>query len=195
MIHKALLAVAGTAIVAGSAYGGYVVIREQRMEQEQTRSQEAVRSGVRQTAGQLSDTEGQGNRPDGAGDGVPEAGIERADIMGRVEAVGDGYLDVVTFSTPGMGAGGGMSGRGNMGAGEPNEQPDPGEGETKRVYFDDGTEYFTAAGGPDAEQTEANFGDIGEGDMVSVWFTEGDDDTMRATRIVTREGGIGPANR
>jgi len=193
MIRKALLSVVGTVIVAGSAYGGYVVIREQQT--EQNRNREAVRSGVRQTAGQPSDTEGRGNRPDGAGDGVPETGIERADIMGRVSAVGDGYIDIVTFSDPGMGAGRGPSGHGDMGAGKSGERTEPEEGEMKRVYFDDGTEYFTAAGGPDAEQTEAESGDMEAGDMVSVWLAEADGDTMKAARIVIRDGGMGSMAR
>jgi hypothetical protein len=195
MMHKGIFAAAGAVIIAGSAYGGYAVIREQGTERNREQNRESVQAEVREaeSAGNAGSAEARGNRPEGAGDGIPsEDGGERADIMGRVESVGDGYVDIATVEDPGAGAG---RGTGVRGTGDPSERPEPEEGETKRVYFDDGTECFIGGGGSGMESADAEIGDIEEGDIVSVWLADADGDTMKASRIIVRDGDMGPIAR
>lgn len=191
MIHKGILAAAGTVILAGSSYGGYTVIREQRVNRNDVGVQVETRSQVQQTVGKPSDPDVRGNRPEEAGDGVPvgESG-ERADISGIVSAIGDGYADVATFSGAGTGPGTGSgAGRGGRGAAVSADAPTPETGETVRIVLLDSTEYLVSAGGPDTEQAGATLADLEEGVTVSVWLEADDDDTMKAAeRIVIRDG-------
>lgn len=191
MIHKAVIAAAGSLALAGSAYGGYAVIREQRANQEADRNRIAIQTGVREAVGKPADEEVRGNRPEGAGDGAPigEPGA-RADVSGVVSAVGDGYADIATFTGLGAGSGSGQRAGGGRGSAE-TDVPMPETGETVRIILSESTEYLLSAGGPDAGQSDASFSDLGAGGIVSVWFAGDDDDIMKtAERIVIREEAV-----
>jgi len=185
MLHKGMFAVVGVLVLAGSAYGGYSLVREQRMERNRDQEQDMTRAGTRSMEEKTDDTGMRGNRPEGVGGGVPEEGDAHADLVGRIETVGDGYIDLAIRANPGPGSSGvGMDGS----TGRPGSEA----GEVIRLYIDDGTDYFISDAGPDAGRTETGSKDIAEDAMISVWLVEGDDDTMRAERIVIREGGVVP---
>ena len=187
MIQKAALAAAGTVILAGSAYGGYMVIREQQANHEQTR--EIAPVDIREMTEKWSDEGTRDNLPEDAGDGK---GSDRADIAGRIESIGDGYVDVAVFTNSGTDVKPSSGGRGTgmHKSGALKKQSEFEEGETRRVYFDDATEYLV--GGADTERVETGIEDMEGGDVVSVWLTESDSDTMNASQVVIHGDGAGP---
>jgi len=200
ILQKALMVGAGTVVLAGSSYGGYRILNDADRMPVRNQAQEAVAS--------LSDEGVRGSRSDEAGSGVPVGDFgERADLVGRVSLVGDGYLDIAVFAdgtagvpgTPaasvgGQGTGAGQ-GRGGRNAGvAPTVPPAATAGETVRVTLSDATEYLLVSGGPDSDPSSIGSGDISEGDMVSVWIAADDDDTMKiAERITVREAGVQPS--
>jgi len=198
ILQKTLMIGAGAVVLTGSSYGGYRILNDT--------DRTPVRNQAQESSASLSEEGVRGSRPDEAGsDGTVGDFGERADLVGRVSVVGDGYLDISVFADPGtagvpgtpaasvvgQGTGAGQ-GRGGRNAGTtPSALPVPEESETIRVMLSDGTEYFLVSGGPDSESLSVGVTDVAEGNMVSVWISDSADGTIKtAKRITVREAGV-----